>query len=128
MLCLHENFFPYETYRQEQRNLMRYIEMNARLEKNVLLLAPNGTGKTVIALCALLPIAKEQGLKIIYVCRTHTQSTRVIEELQNIVDHCHFNISGLALRGRKQLCLHPTLSNPSISSSENISDLVVGRK
>ena len=37
----HEDFFPYETYRQEQRDLMRYIEMDARLGKNILLLAPN---------------------------------------------------------------------------------------
>ena len=50
----YEDFFPYEAYRKEQRDLMRYIEMDARLGKNILLLAPNGTGKTVIALSALL--------------------------------------------------------------------------
>ena len=48
------------------------------------LVLPNGTGKTIIALCSLLPLAFEKNLKIIYMCRTHSQNRRIIKELTKI--------------------------------------------
>jgi len=96
----HANFFPYETYRKEQQDIIRLIELDVRLKKNILLVAPNGAGKTVIALSALLPVAIEQDLKIIYLCRTHTQTSvkkfnlvrKVIFDLINL-DEKEFAIS-----------------------------------
>ena len=80
----YRDFFPYRVYRQEQQDLIQHIEIDSRLRKNVLLIAPNGAGKTAIALSGLLSVAIERNLKIIYVSRTHTQSARVIKELQKI--------------------------------------------
>jgi Rad3-related DNA helicase len=65
------DFFPYPQYRVAQESIIKKIEKNARLKKNLLLVAPYGTGKTVMALSGLLPVALEKGLKIIYTCRTH---------------------------------------------------------
>jgi len=101
----HANFFPYETYRKEQQDIIRLIELNARLRKNILLVAPNGAGKTIMALSALLPVAIEQDLKIIYLCRTHTQASRVIRELRKIAKTQTKGLTGLALRGRSHSCL-----------------------
>ena len=78
--------------------------------RNILVVAPSGTGKTIIALSALLPIAYEQNLKIIYMCRTHSQSARVIKELKKINnDIPDVYIRGLSLRGRKEMCINPHL-------------------
>ncbi len=101
--------------------IIQQIEENARLRKNILLVAPNGTGKTVMALSALLPIAKDNDLKIIYMCRTHAQSTRVIKELQKIhssVPNSSYNVCGLSIRGRGEMCLNNTLLRLRVSSSE----------
>ena len=85
MFCMIKNskygqFFPYSSYRLEQENIIEKIEQSTRQRKNILLVAPNGTGKTIMALSALLPVALERNLKIIYMCRTHAQSDRVIKE------------------------------------------------
>ncbi|MFX1600693.1 MAG: helicase C-terminal domain-containing protein [Promethearchaeota archaeon] len=108
------NFFPYQSYRSEQQEIIREIELDARLKKNILLIAPSGTGKTIIAICALLPLAYEKGLKIIYLCRTHTQSARVINELKKI-HQPNLIISGLSLRGRTEMCLNAALLDFNLS-------------
>ena len=78
------DFFPYKNFRQEQESIIKKIEQSSKENKNSLLVAPNGTGKTIIVLSALLPLAYEKDLKIIYTCRTHAQNTRIIKELTRI--------------------------------------------
>ena len=84
------DFFHYHTFRMKQQEIIEQIENAARLRKNILLSAPNGTGKTIIVLSALIPVALEQKLKIVYMCRTQAQSDRVIKELKKI-----YNLSSL---------------------------------
>ena len=116
----YSQFFPYPSFRLEQEEIIEKIERSTRLNKNTLLVAPNGTGKTIMALSALLPVALERGLKIIYMCRTHTQSDRVIKELKKIHHTCpkgNLRVFGLSIRGRNEMCLNNTLlrlkANPS---------------
>lgn len=96
-------------------------------KKNVLLAAPNGAGKTVIALSALLPIALENDLKIVYMCRTHAQNTRIIKELVKISEFLKkqgFNekkINGLSIRGRNEMCLNQTLVSLNLGPSDAMS-------
>ena len=61
----YSEFFPYENFRYQQENIIRKVEKASKERKNILLVAPNGTGKTIIALSALLPIAYEENLKIL---------------------------------------------------------------
>ncbi|MHA2430027.1 MAG: DEAD/DEAH box helicase family protein [Promethearchaeota archaeon] len=79
-------FFPYEKFRQDQEAIIKQLENTSKERKIVLLSAPNGTGKTIMALSALLPLAYEKNLKIIYMCRTHAQNTRIIKELNKVSD------------------------------------------
>jgi len=75
-----------------------------------LLVAPSGAGKTIIALSALLPISYERDLKIIYLCRTHSQSARVIKELKKINKASpEVDILGVSLRGRNEMCINSDL-------------------
>ncbi|MHA1786165.1 MAG: helicase C-terminal domain-containing protein [Candidatus Helarchaeota archaeon] len=60
-----------------------------------------------------------------YLCRTHTQSSRVIEELKNISTHLKrkkifSEIGAIGLRGRNALCFHPLIkkSNSDASTSQ----------
>ncbi len=91
-----------------------------------MLVAPNGTGKTVIALSALLPVAFEKNLRIIYMCRTHSQNARVIKELSKISDvlkqkNNNIKIRGISIRGRNEMCLHETLLSMKLSPREAMS-------
>ena len=117
------HFFPYDQFRESQENLIKQIEESAQERKNILLLAPNGTGKTVIALSALLPLAIEKNLKIIYMCRTHAQNRRVIKEMIKIskfheINKLNIKLNGLSIRGRNEMCLNQTLLSLKINPRE----------
>ena len=121
----YSSFFPYEQFRQEQEKIIVQIEKAAADKKNSLLSAPNGTGKTIIALSALLPLAIQNKLKIIYLCRTHSQNTRIIKELRKISKLLEKNkfstkISGLSIRGRNEMCLNEILLSLKLGPRESM--------
>ena len=108
-------FFPYEDLRDKQGKAINEIfsELNST-RKHIVVSAPNGYGKTILSLSAILPIIKEKKKKLIYLCRTHTQVQRVIEELSKIESNINRNeldikIGGLGLRGRNAMCFHPVV-------------------
>ena len=119
-------FFPYEQFRQDQEAIIKQLEKASKERKIVLLSAPNGTGKTIMALSALLPLAYEKNLKIIYMCRTHAQNTRIIKELtkiSKILENSKLNIkiNGLSIRGRNEMCLNKTLLQLRLNPREAMS-------
>jgi len=119
-------FFPYEQFRVSQEDIIRQIEQSAHTRKNILLVAPNGTGKTIIALSALLPLVIKKELKIVYLCRTHAQNTRVIKELVKISNfikenNLNFTINGISIRGRNEMCLNKTLLSMKLNPMDSMS-------
>ena len=95
--CNYRNFFPFEEFRQDQETTI--IGINQCIEKNgnFLLIAPNGTGKTITSLCGVFPLAFKNNLKILYLCRTNTQNTRIIEELNKISNCANFKKGSINL-------------------------------
>ncbi|MBD3229029.1 MAG: hypothetical protein GF329_12640, partial [Candidatus Lokiarchaeota archaeon] len=95
-------------------------------KNHVVVSAPNGYGKTILSLASILPIIKEKKKKLIYLCRTHTQITRVINELEKINtkiknnDELAIDIGGFGLRGRSSMCFHPAVLKLKDPSSSHI--------
>lgn len=123
------DYFPYESYRNQQEEVISQINKALQEKSNILLVAPNGTGKTVDNLAAALPIAIDKNLKIVYLCRTHQQSGRVILEIQKInkklsdlaqedQERPYVQISGVSLRGRSEMCLNRTIKKLKGSPSD----------
>ena len=120
------NFFPYDQFRIQQEDIIKQIEKASKEKKNILLSAPNGTGKTIMALCGLLPLALEKDLKIIYMCRTHAQNTRIIKELNKVskliaLNKLNVKVNGLSIRGRNEMCLNKTLLSLKLNPKESMS-------
>ncbi|MEM2099215.1 MAG: ATP-dependent DNA helicase [Candidatus Bathyarchaeia archaeon] len=97
-------YFPYPTVRPHQDEFIKTIYDAVKQRRAVLIEGSNGLGKTVSALSACLSTALDNGLKIMYVARTHRQHDRVIDELKAI---CRKKlVPGVSLRGRNEMCLN----------------------
>lgn len=115
-----QKYFPYLRIRKQQQEIIEEITLSAKSGNHVIVQAANGVGKTISVLSALLPISKEKGKTIVYCCRTHEQMARVIDELKLIQQLS--KVSGITLKGRKQLCLHPIIKKFAVDSA-NASDI-----
>ncbi len=102
-------YFPYARVRPYQDQFISTVYSAVKERRSVLIEGSNGLGKTISALSAVLPIAMEKKLKILYVARTHRQHDRVIEELK-AVGKKH-PVAGVSLRGRNEMCLFRFDSN-----------------
>ena len=98
-------YFPYPSVRPCQDEFIRAVYEAISEGRSILIEGSNGLGKTISALSACLPVAKEKNLRIIYVAKTHRQHDRVIEELRAISKKQP--VSGVSIRGRSEMCLHP---------------------
>jgi len=98
-----KEYFPYPSFRPKQDEVIKIMYESVKERKIAIIEAMSGFGKTVAILSALLPIAKKESLKILYVARTHKEHERVIEEARNISKK--HNVSAIALRGRREMCL-----------------------
>jgi len=111
-------YFPYEKLREFQGEFIEIVGTEAEKGNNLIVEASTGFGKTACVLASVLPIAMEKNKKIVYLCRTHKQMERVIEELNMITkDH---NISALALKGRREMCLSPLVLDHTMDSSSSM--------
>jgi DNA excision repair protein ERCC-2 len=108
-------YFPYSTVRPFQDEFATTIYDAVCEGNHVLLEGSNGLGKTVAALSACLPAAKEKHLQILYAAKTHRQHDRVIEELRAISKTQA--VSGLSLRGRAEMCFHPFIVRQAADAS-----------
>jgi len=97
-------YFPYDSVRPHQDEFISTVYNAVASRRSVLIEGSNGLGKTISALSAVLPIAIEKKLKILYVARTHRQHDRVIEELRAVFRK--HQVSGLSIRGRNEMCLN----------------------
>src|SRR5512135_2412302 len=97
-------YFPYDSVRPHQDEFINTVYNAVSSRRSVLIEGSNGLGKTISALSAVLPIAIEKKLKILYVARTHRQHERVIEELKSVGKKRA--VAGVSLRGRNEMCLY----------------------
>jgi len=103
-----QEFFPYREVRPFQDTFIATVNEAVEKRSHVLIEGSNGLGKTVAALSACLPLAKERDLQILYVAKTHRQHDRVMEELAAIARRQ--DVSGLSIRGRADMCFHPFIA------------------
>ncbi len=109
---------------------MEDIDAAVRKGRHICAEAPNGFGKTCVALCGVLPWIHENNGKVLYCARTHRQLDRVIEELRAINAEEDI-VSGVSFRGRRHMCLNSfVLENAGFvaSISEICSELKSGRR
>ncbi|RLF21514.1 MAG: hypothetical protein DRN15_11030, partial [Thermoprotei archaeon] len=103
LLDKYKQFFPYPYIRPEQESMLKAINDGLEKGKNCIIEAPSGIGKTVASLTLLVPYAIENRLKVLYMCRTHTQMSRAVEELRKLRAK-GLEFKAMMLRGKSDLC------------------------
>ena len=122
----YNDYFPYSAYRPSQERVIQEISESIALGKNSILIATNGTGKTIMALSAALPIVMSHPKrKIIFCSRTFTQNARVIEESKEIIKKISQkdeirSFGALSMRGRNEMCIHKMITRLKLPPRESM--------
>ena len=123
--CSYHTFFHYLSFREGQEQVIKSISLSQVKKGHFLLIAPNGTGKTITSLCSILPLAYEKNLKVIYLCRTNSQNRRIIDELKNISSYLSDNskklhLNAISIRGRKDMCINDQLKDQKLEPEDSM--------
>lgn len=110
--------FPYPKIYPEQYAYMSDIKKTLDVGGNCILEMPSGTGKTVslLSLTVAYQMHYPEHRKIVYCSRTMSEIEKALIELQKLMDYRTSQLGykedfrGLGLTSRKNLCLHPQVS------------------
>nr|MDO8134282.1 ATP-dependent DNA helicase [Candidatus Njordarchaeum guaymaensis] len=111
---LPSTYFPYVSIRRYQDEFINAIYDAVKLGRHVAVAAASGLGKTVGVLSATLPFVRGNGLRILYIARTHKECDRAIEELKVIGERSH--VSGISIRGRSEACFNKAISSHALDA------------
>ncbi|XP_064600102.1 general transcription and DNA repair factor IIH helicase subunit XPD-like [Liolophura sinensis] len=112
-------YFPYEYIYPEQYTYMLELKRSIDAKGHCVLEMPSGTGKTISLLSLIVAYMRANPrdvTKLIYCSRTVPELEKVVEELSELMKYYEkmtgesHNILGLALSSRKNLCIHPQVS------------------
>jgi len=100
--------FPYDVYQENQEQIIQNIRDTLLEKKACIIVARNGTGKTILVLSACMSI-KNNG--IIILTRTHRQMIHFVKEIDLIRGKKNIDKSYIELQSRNEYCINPSVKN-----------------
>ncbi|NQZ84420.1 MAG: ATP-dependent DNA helicase [Nanoarchaeales archaeon] len=103
--------FPYETVRAGQDKFIKYVFLTIKEQKNLMVSAPTGLGKTVSALAPAIAYAQKHEKTIICLTSRQTQANQVIKTIADINRKAKSRgktrpIRYMAFIGKRNMCAH----------------------
>ncbi len=98
------SFFPYDTIREGQQELLENIYGAITTNSILLANAPTGLGKTASVLSVALKYAIEHNKKIFFLTNRHTQHHIAVETLKDIKKKFEVDLSCIDMIGKKHMC------------------------
>lgn len=95
-------YFPYDNPREGQIELAERAYKALIKGETLVVEAPNGIGKTSAVLSAALLASEKSGRRVLYLTRTHSQTDRVVEEVERISEKTEVKYA--PIRGMASLC------------------------
>ena len=96
--------FPFENPRTGQRELIAFVEDGFQKNKDLLLQAPTGLGKTMGVLHPTLKDAFDRGQRVIYITPKNTQHSVAEDALSRLEDK-GAKLKSLTMTAKSKLCL-----------------------
>ncbi len=101
-----ELLFPYEKVRPIQTELVNLIYDTIKNQKNLIVHAPTGLGKTAAALSPALSFAlNKKDLIIFFLTSRHTQHKLAVDTLKHIKETHNLNFNVVDLIGKQSMCV-----------------------
>ncbi len=98
--------FPYESVRPIQTELINLVHDTIKNQKNLIVHAPTGLGKTVAMLApALSFVLDKKDLTIFFLTSRHTQHKLAVETLKHIKEAHNINFNAVDLVGKQSMCV-----------------------
>lgn len=98
-----EKYFPYESYRPGQREMLQRVYDVAKSGQILMLNAPTGIGKSSVVV-PLLALAREKGYKVLIGVRTISQLKIFCEELDRIRNTKFPDLKFTSFVGKSTIC------------------------
>lgn len=96
--------FPFKQYRKGQFELCQKVAETALAQRQLMVQAPTGLGKTMAALFPMLQQALLSQRRVIYVTPKNSQHRVVLDAVQMLIHQGH-NISATVVSARQKACL-----------------------
>lgn len=100
-------FFPYDSIRQEQDQLIQAVESTIKTRQSLVAHAPTGLGKTAAALAPAVEFAIKNEKTVVFLTGRHTQHQIALDTLRAIKTKHDLDFSVVDLVGKQWFCLQP---------------------
>ena len=100
-----EILFPYDRFREIQKDMISKIVSALDNKKNLIIHAPTGLGKTVAVMSPGLALALKNDLNVIFLTSRHTQHRLAVDTLKDIRNKYSVRFSAADMIGRKWMCI-----------------------
>jgi DNA excision repair protein ERCC-2 len=103
--------FPYDSVRAGQDKFIKYVFLTIKEQKNIMISAPTGLGKTISALAPAIAYAQKKEKTIICLTSRQTQANQVIKTIADINRFAKKRgvtkpINYMAFIGKRNMCAH----------------------
>ncbi len=98
--------FPYPSLRQGQDKFIEEVFRTIKENKNILINAPTGLGKTISGLLPAIYIAKQKNLMVVCLTSRQTQANQIIKTIKDINEKSKDEINYVAFIGKRSMCAH----------------------
>ncbi|MFC1698214.1 ATP-dependent DNA helicase, partial [Nanoarchaeota archaeon] len=100
-------FFPHEKIRPTQDEFMQNVTLALKSQKNLLVHAPTGIGKTAAALSPAVEYALNNNKTIFFLTSRNTQHKIAIDTLKEMKDKFKLKLTATSIVGKRNMCSQP---------------------
>lgn len=103
-------FFPHESMRPIQKEIVKLISDQVDKGEDIIIHAPTGLGKTAASIAPTLIQALDKGKTIYFLTSKNTQHKIAVETLKAIRNKFNIDLKGTDIVGKKWMCIQPGVS------------------
>lgn len=104
---LEKLLFPHPKVRETQDRLLKIVSKALEKNKDLIVHAPTGLGKTAATLAPALAYAQKNNLTVFFLTSRHTQHRIVIDTMKKVKEKFNNSFIACSIVGKKWMCAQP---------------------